>query len=177
MSHTHRQKLPASRAAGRPKKSSFETLLEDQLRDPEFGAAWETMEPKRRIVSALLRLRSAANLSQKELAERAGWQPAFVSRLESFPGAGERLYMPDLATLETYARACGFEVGLVFGWPKGRGARVAVAATAAFGKSEGFGRALAGLSGTEISLGRGGAPRLVPREKPKAPGPGRARRR
>ncbi len=177
MTGSSRETQPTSARVARPKKPSFDALIGEQLRDPEFRAVWAAMESKRRIVSALLRLRAEANLTQKELAEKAGWSPAFVSRLESFPRAGERLYMPDLATLETYARACGFEFGLVFGRPKGRGARVAVATTAAFGESKGFRRALAALVGTEILLARGEAPRLVLQEDRQRPTAGRARRR
>ena len=63
---------------GRQKKPSFDALIEDSLSDPVFRQAWQALEPKRRIVAALLRLRSEANLTQKELAARAGWSPAPV---------------------------------------------------------------------------------------------------
>ena len=73
---------------------SFRELRQElEERDPAFKKAWEALEAKRRIVSVLLRLRSRANLTQKELAEKAGWKPSFVSRLESFPREGEKLYM------------------------------------------------------------------------------------
>ncbi|WP_193370369.1 helix-turn-helix domain-containing protein [Pelagibius marinus] len=160
MARTSRKKPPTSRSSTRPEAPSFEALLEEELSDPEFRKAWSTLEPKRCIVTALLRLRAQANLSQKELAERAGWHPAFVSRLESFPREGERLYMPDLATLETYARACGCELGLVFARPKGRGTRVEISATAVFGTHRGFRRALAGLTRAVVKIARGGRPVL-----------------
>src|SRR5512138_2254366 len=148
------------RAGGRAQQQAFGELLEVQLRNPAFRAAWDALEPKRRLVPALLRLRAQANLTQKELAAKAGWHPAFVSRLESFPGAGEKVAMPDLATLETYARACGCELGLVFARPKRRGAGFAIAATAAFGDHPGFRRALGALTRTVVKLARGGRPAL-----------------
>ena len=159
MTSSSQKRRPTSPIAMRPtKKPSFDAVLEDSLSDPAFRAAWAALEAKRRIVTALLRMRALANLSQKELAERAGWNPAFVSRLESFPRAGERLYMPDLATLESYASACGCQIGLVFGQPRGRGARMAVAATAAFGDDRRFRRALAALADCTIAAPRGGPP-------------------
>jgi transcriptional regulator with XRE-family HTH domain len=147
------------RASERPTKTSFAVLVEKQTRiDPAFRSAWKALEPKRRVVAALLRLRSQANLSQKEVAERAGWHPAFVSRLESFPREGEKLYMPDLATLVIYAAACGCDLGLVFGRATAPGARIDIAATASFGDKKGFRRAMARLTGTQITVPPGGAP-------------------
>jgi|GEM_PF-6300841 len=161
MSPPNRKRPPVSPRPARPtQKPAFEAVLDEELRDPEFRAAWAALEPKRRVVTALLQLRAAANLSQKELAERAGWHAAFVSRLESFPSEGEKLYMPDLSTLESYARACGCELGLVFARPKGRGARFELAAATAFGEHKGFRRALAALTGTVVKLTRGGRPVL-----------------
>jgi transcriptional regulator with XRE-family HTH domain len=176
MKEARRRKQQVSPRVDRPKKPSFEALLEDRLRDPAFRQAWETLEPKRRVVAALLRLRAEANLSQKELAERADWSPAFVSRLESFPREGERLYMPDLTTLQTYARACGCELGLVFGRPKGRGTRMTVAATAAFGDDKRVRRVLAALAGCAIAAPHGGALQIDAREKVDTPAAGRTRR-
>jgi hypothetical protein len=61
------------RAPKRAKKPSFEALLEENLRDDlAFRQVWKTLEPKNRVVTALLHLRAQANLSQKELAARAG---------------------------------------------------------------------------------------------------------
>jgi transcriptional regulator with XRE-family HTH domain len=165
MASPDRKMQRSQRALNRPKKNTFATLLEDQLRDPAFRVAWETLEPKRRVVAALLRLRAEANLSQKALAEKAGWHPAFVSRLEAFPIEGEKLYMPDLATLETYAAACGYQLGLVFARPSGRGARIEVAATAAFGDHRGFRRTLAALTRAVVKVTRGGRPALEGRRR------------
>jgi transcriptional regulator with XRE-family HTH domain len=64
---------------------------------------------RRAISTALVRLRKQAGFTQVQLAERAGWDKAFVSRLEGAAGAS-----PDTATLSRYARACGQAVGLVF---------------------------------------------------------------
>ena len=85
--------------------------LRDELlqTDPEFRRQWEASSAKRAIAIALVRMRSEAGRTQSEIAERAHWDKAFVSRLE-----GARGPVPDTATLMRYAAACGRAVGLVF---------------------------------------------------------------
>lgn len=165
MSTFSRKMSPASPGHVRQKMYTFNTLIEDQLRDPAFRAAWQKLKPQRRIVTSLLRLRAAADLSQRELAVKAGWQPAYVSRLESFPGDGDKLHLPDLSPLKSDAQACGFEVGLVFGCPKGRSARVDIATTAGFGDDKRFRCALGALAGCMITAPRSGPPQIAPMEK------------
>lgn len=90
-------------------------LTADDLREEilhtraDFREAWEASEPKRRIALALVRLRVHAGKSQTELAQQAGWDKAFVSRLESADGP-----VPDMQTVARYAQACDSLVGLVF---------------------------------------------------------------
>jgi transcriptional regulator with XRE-family HTH domain len=87
------------------------TDLRDELlqSDPEFRRLWEGTEAKRAIATSLVRLRKQAGRTQSEIAERAGWDKAFVSRLEGASGA-----MPDTLTLARYAAACGQALALVF---------------------------------------------------------------
>lgn len=102
------------------KRRSLDALRKELLDSrPGFRRAWESSEPKRAIATALVRLRNQAGRTQTEVAEAAGWDKAFVSRLESAAGP-----VPDTATLARYAAACDSVVGLVF-------ASVAVAADAA----------------------------------------------
>lgn len=92
------------------KRGSFDDLQEERLqRDPEFRKLWEASAPKRAIAIALVRMRKQAKMTQSELAERANWDKAFVSRLEGATGP-----MPDTATLARYAKACEHAVGVVF---------------------------------------------------------------
>jgi transcriptional regulator with XRE-family HTH domain len=94
----------------KPETGSFDALQEQMLReDPEYRRLWEASAPKRAIAIALVRMRKQAGLTQTDLAQKAGWDKAFVSRLE---GAGEAV--PDTNTLARYAEACGRAVGLVF---------------------------------------------------------------
>ena len=55
-------------------------------------------------------MRKEANLTQAELAERAGWDTGYISRLESATGG-----IPQLGTIARYTQACGQVVGLTFG--------------------------------------------------------------
>jgi len=76
---------------------------------PGFRKEWEETAPKRALAVALVRLRTEAGQSQTDVAKQAGWDKAFVSRLESAGGP-----LPDTLTLMRYAAACGRALGLVF---------------------------------------------------------------
>lgn len=64
-------------------------LTADDLREEllhtraDFREEWEAGEPKRRIAAVLVRLCVRAGRTQTELAQLAGWDKAYVSRLES----------------------------------------------------------------------------------------------
>jgi len=100
-----RRETPSSLESG-----SLDDLRDELLQaDPEFRRLWDESAPKRAIAIALVRMRKQAGFTQSELAARAGWDKAFVSRLE---GAGGPV--PDTSTLVRYAAACERAVGLVF---------------------------------------------------------------
>src|SRR3546814_18831987 len=80
-----------------------------------FKQSGDALAAKRKIVASLVRLGAKADFTQKELAERAGWHPSFVCRLESFPREGEQLYMPDLQSLMIYAQVFGSNLAMMFG--------------------------------------------------------------
>ena len=61
------------------------------------------------VAHTLQRMRAEANLTQRELAERAGMSQPEVSRLESAGGARA----PELMTLARFAEVCGYELKLV----------------------------------------------------------------
>ena len=143
------------KAMGAHPGQSFDDLRDELLaKDPELKKAWDALETKRRLVTSLLRLRRKANLTQRELAERAGWQPPFVSRLESFPRAGEQLFMPDMETLNRYAEACGSHLGLVFAEPKSRGNSLHVSASLGLGVSARFMDVMEDFSGADVGVKR-----------------------
>ncbi len=71
-------------------------------RRPELREAWERTRVARDLATALVQARTAAGLNQAQLARKAGWDKAFVSRLEDALSG-----TPDLATLARYLQACG----------------------------------------------------------------------
>jgi transcriptional regulator with XRE-family HTH domain len=77
---------------------------------PGAAEAWAKHESKRGFGLLFARMRKRAGLLQKDVAERTGWDKAFVSRLESGQGA-----VPDMQTLARFAEACGATAGVVFG--------------------------------------------------------------
>jgi transcriptional regulator with XRE-family HTH domain len=60
----------------------------------------------------LVQLRKSKGFSAKQIAERTGWDKAFVSRLESGLNG-----FPDAVTVARYAEACGVTAGVVIGEP------------------------------------------------------------
>lgn len=87
---------------------NFRETLNEQLKDPEFRAEWQALEPERQIVRAIVEGRQAKNLTQEQLAEVTGINQANISRLEN--GTGN----PSLRTLKRLAAGMGMELKLEF---------------------------------------------------------------
>lgn len=105
-----RQRRTTKRRAASRKTGSLDDLHNELLRsDPKFRKLWRTSATKRAVAIALVRMRKRAGYTQAGLAKRAGWDKAFVSRLEGAVGA-----VPNPATLMRYAGACGHALGVVF---------------------------------------------------------------
>src|SRR5690242_13771895 len=64
-----------------PKKLS--DVKARMLADPEVQAAYHAMAPEYELARTVIKARTAAGLSQQELAERMGTTQPFVARLES----------------------------------------------------------------------------------------------
>ena len=47
---------------------NFRETLNEQLRDPAFQAEWETLEPERQIIRAIIEGRERCDLTQQQLA-------------------------------------------------------------------------------------------------------------
>lgn len=71
------------------------------MANPEFSREYEKADAEFAIVEALVRARTAAKLSQAELAKKIGTTQSAIARLE---GGG---VSPSLATLRRYAEATG----------------------------------------------------------------------
>jgi len=82
--------------------------LNEQLEDPEFAKAWEDQKPERAYLRAIIAARIEQNLTQKELAEKAGIRQSNISRIET--GAQS----PTIATLQRIAHSIGKDLYVEF---------------------------------------------------------------
>lgn len=77
---------------------------------PETRKLWKEAQPELQVALMLLKLRQSQGLSQRKVAENAGWDKSFVSRLESGQGG-----IPDIMTVSRYVTACEATGGFVVG--------------------------------------------------------------
>lgn len=87
---------------------NFRETLNEQLKDPEFRAEWEALEPERQIIRAIIDGREANDMTQKQLAEATGITQADISRLEN--GTAN----PSLRTLKRLAYGMGMQLKIEF---------------------------------------------------------------
>ncbi|MGB9888010.1 MAG: helix-turn-helix transcriptional regulator [Moorellales bacterium] len=79
----------------------YRDALREELKDPDFKAAWEEFDLEYQVADLLVKLRAEAGLSQEELARRVGTTQSAIARMES----GK--VVPRLESLAKIARACG----------------------------------------------------------------------
>ena len=87
---------------------NFRETLNEQLRDPEFKAEWDALEPERQIMRAIIEGRDERDLTQKQLSEMTGITQADISRFEN--GTGN----PSLRTLKRLAEGLGMSLKVEF---------------------------------------------------------------
>ncbi|MDD5580052.1 MAG: helix-turn-helix transcriptional regulator [Methylobacter sp.] len=78
------------------------------LHDPDYRAAYDSLEDEFALAAALIEARSRAGLTQGELAERMHTTQSVVARLE-----GGHI-MPTTRTLEKIAKATGSKLKISF---------------------------------------------------------------
>lgn len=88
--------------------SEFSELLEEQLKDSEFQAEWNNIQPEMDVMRAIVDARIKQGLTQTELAQRIGMNQADISKLEH----GNR--NPSLELLKKLANGLGMELKLSF---------------------------------------------------------------
>lgn len=59
---------------------NFRETLEAEMKNPEFRAEWEALEPEFQIMRAIIEGRKEGNLTQKQLSEVTGVAQADISR-------------------------------------------------------------------------------------------------
>lgn len=62
---------------------SFEEMKISALKDDEFASEYETLRDEYKLAREVIELRKQRNMTQKELAEKAGTSQPAIARLES----------------------------------------------------------------------------------------------
>lgn len=88
--------------------TKFEDVLAEQLKDPEFKAAYDALEPEFMLMRAIMDARIETGMTQKELSVKTGISQADISRLES--GNAN----PSLKTIQRLAEGLGRRVVIQF---------------------------------------------------------------
>ena len=87
---------------------NFRETFNDQMNNPDFRAEWESLEPERQIIRAILDGREKNNMTQKQLSEATGIGQADISRLEN--GTAN----PSLRTMKRLASGMGMRLQIEF---------------------------------------------------------------
>ena len=87
---------------------SFRTTLHERLKDSEFKAEYEALEPEFQLIRSLLEARKVTKLTQKELSARTGISQADISRIET----GEA--NPSMQTMKRLAEGLGMQLRVMF---------------------------------------------------------------
>ncbi|MBQ3178633.1 MAG: helix-turn-helix transcriptional regulator [Clostridia bacterium] len=82
----------------------FSDVKELLMKDEEFREEYENLKPRYEIISQIIAERARQQITQEELALRAGTQKSNISRLES------GTYNPSLDFLMKVARSLGKEI-------------------------------------------------------------------
>ncbi len=82
----------------------FENIKERLMKDQEFKAEYEKLKPRYELIEQIIDARNQLNITQEELALRAGTQKSNISRFES--GS----YNPSLDFVTKIARSLGKEI-------------------------------------------------------------------
>ena len=87
---------------------TFDEYLAEQMKDPEFKAEWDALEPEFQIIRAIIEGRTARSFTEEQLAEATGISPAEIIRLEE--GNAD----PTLTDLKRLAAGLGMTLRLDF---------------------------------------------------------------
>lgn len=93
---------------------TLENALNEQMKNPEFKAEYEALEPEFAIIQAIIDARKSSGLTQKQLSERTGIAQSDISKLES--GNAN----PSLKTMQRLASGMGMKLKVEFLPAKGQ---------------------------------------------------------
>ena len=88
--------------------STFKDFLSEQMKDSEFKAEYEALEPEFAIIQAMINARKNSGITQKQLSDKTGIAQADISKLES--GNAN----PSLRTLQRLAAGMGMKMKIEF---------------------------------------------------------------
>lgn len=88
--------------------TTLQEYHEEQMKDPEYAAEWERLQPYYDVIDAIITARAEGNLTQRELAERCGMKQSAFARLES--GNAN----PTIETLQRVAKGLGKRLRISF---------------------------------------------------------------
>ena len=83
-------------------------LHKEWMKDPEYRAEYEALEPVFELMRALIGARANSGLTQQEISERMGTTQSAVARLEGWSSN------PSVNTLRKYAEATGTRLRISF---------------------------------------------------------------
>lgn len=90
------------------KDISLNNYLNQQLKNLAFRKEWEKSEAPYQVTRALIETRIKKNLSQRDLAKKAGTTQAVISRIENMTAS------PTITLLERIARSVGKKLVVKF---------------------------------------------------------------
>lgn len=85
---------------------SFSELHDEWMQDPEYVKAYDALEWKYQLISALISARSKKGYSQEKLAQKLGTKQSAIARFES--GRGN----PTVKFIQDLSHALGLEVNI-----------------------------------------------------------------
>lgn len=88
--------------------SKFRDYLDEQMKDPEFKAEFDALEPEFAIIQAMIDARKLRGITQKELSEKTGIAQGDISKLEN--GNAN----PSIRTLQRLAAAMDMSLKIEF---------------------------------------------------------------
>lgn len=86
----------------------FSNFFKEQLKDSEFREEYESLQPERAVMQAMIDARKTSGMTQKELSERTGIAQGDISKLEN--GNAN----PSIQTLQRLASGMGMTLKVEF---------------------------------------------------------------
>ncbi len=88
-----------------PVAYDHEATLAEEMKDPEFKAAYDALEDEFAILDTFLKARKHANMTQEQVAKAMHTSRSAIARIESAGGKSKN--SPTVDSLRRYAKAVG----------------------------------------------------------------------